>query len=128
MNQPALGLLLQRLREARKLSLRELAQLAGVDHAYIYRLESGGKESPSEEILSRLTRGLKPGKREAEMLQYLAEHSATDPGLVEHVLDDRTVSYEVFAAAAAAAFRGDRPDYARLIGRVRRILADESGD
>ena len=75
-----------------------------------------------------MIKGLKAGKREAEMLQYLAEHSATDPGLVMHALEDQTVSYEVFAAAAAAAFRGARPDYARLIERVRRILAEENGD
>ena len=71
MAQPALGFLLQRLREERKLSLREFAQLAGIDHAYIYRLETGDRESPSEEILSKLIRALKVGKREAEMLRYL---------------------------------------------------------
>src|ERR1700686_3875399 len=88
MTQPALGLLLQRLREERGLSLRELAQLADIDHAYIYRLETGDKESPSEEALSKLVRALKVGKREADMLRYLAEHGETDPGLVTLVLDD----------------------------------------
>src|SRR5260370_29978813 len=73
MAQPAFGLLLQRLREQRGLSLRELGQLAGIDHAYIYRLEAGDKESPSEEILTKLVRALKSGKREADMLRYLAK-------------------------------------------------------
>ena len=127
MSQPALGLLLQHLREVRGLSLRELAQLSGVDHAYIYRLESGSKESPSEEVLSKMIKGLKPGRREIDMLPYLAEHPDTDVGLVKYVLDDQTISYEVFAAAAGAAFRGTRPDYGKLIDKVRRILDEDNG-
>jgi HTH-type transcriptional regulator, competence development regulator len=127
MAQTALGLLLQRLREERGLSLRELAQLADVDHAYIYRLESGDKESPSEEVLSKLIRALKIGKREADMLRFLAAHTETDPALVKHVLDDRTISYEIFTSVAGAAFRGTRPDYQKLVERVRRILEEENG-
>ncbi len=127
MGQPALGLLLQRLREERGLSLRELAQLADVDHAYIYRLETGDKEAPSEEVLSKLTRALKVGKREADMLRYVAEHTETDPAFVTHVLGDKTITYEIFASAARASFRGARPDYSRLVERVRRILDDENG-
>ena len=63
MAQTALGLLLQHLRERRGLKLRELGQLSEVDHAYIYRLEVGDKEAPSDEVLTKLIRGLKPGKR-----------------------------------------------------------------
>ena len=126
MAQPALGLLLQSLREQRGLSLRELAQLGDIDHAYIYRLETGAKESPSEEVLSRLIRALKAGKREAEMLRYLAKYPETDAALVAHVLKDPTVTFELFASAAGAAFRGNvHPDYAKLIERMRRILSEE---
>jgi transcriptional regulator with XRE-family HTH domain len=103
-----------------------LGQLSDIDHAYIYRLEIGDKESPSPELLAKLTKALKAGKREADMLKYLVEHPETDAGLVEHVFVDKTVSLEVFAAAAGAAFRGaGRPDYPTLISRVRRILDDE---
>lgn len=126
MSQPALGFLLQKLREQRGLSLRELAQLAGVDHAYIYRLEAGNKESPSDEVLSRLIRALKAAKREAEMLRYLSQHTETDALLISHVLQDQSITFEVFAAVAGAAFRGAaRPDYPKLIERVRRILGEE---
>ena len=127
MAQPALGLLLQTLREERRLSLRELAQLADIDHAYVYRLETGGKESPSEEVLLKLIRALKVGKREADMLKYLAKHTETDVALVAHVLKDPTVSYQIFASVAGAAFRGTaRPDYPKLIERVRKILDEEN--
>ena len=54
MQETGLGVLLQHLREKRGLSLRELGQLSGVDHAYIYRLETGEKEAPSEEVVSKL--------------------------------------------------------------------------
>jgi transcriptional regulator with XRE-family HTH domain len=129
MAQPALGVLLQRLREGRRLSLRELGQLADIDHAYIYRLENGEKESPSEEVLSKLVRALKATKREADVLRYLAEHSQTDPELVAHALDDSSVTFEEFCSAAGAAYRGaGRPDYPKLIGRIRRILREEDGN
>jgi hypothetical protein len=108
------------------LSLRDLALLADIDHAYIYRLETGDKEAPSEEVLSKLIRALKPGKREAEMVRYVAGHTNTDAGLVAYVLQDPTVSIEVFGAAAGAVYRGNvRPDYPTLIDRVRRILGEE---
>ena len=129
MAQPAFGFLLQRLREERRLSLRELAQLAGIDHAYIYRLEAGDKESPSEEVLSKLVRALKAGKREADMLRYLAEHAHTNSGLVALALADQTVTIEEFSSMAGVAFRGtDRPDYPKLLERVRRILQEENGN
>jgi transcriptional regulator with XRE-family HTH domain len=129
MAQPAFGFLLQQLREQRGLSLRELGQLADIDHAYIYRLEAGDKESPSEEVLAKLIRALKAGKREGEMLRYLAEHPQVDPGLVEHAIADPTVSLEVFCSVAGVAYRGTgRPDYAKLVERVRRILQEENGN
>jgi HTH-type transcriptional regulator, competence development regulator len=122
----AFGFLLQRLREERQDSLRDVAKLADIDHAYYYRLETGSKESPSDEVLSRIIRALKAGEREAEMLRYLAKHPETDPGLVEYVLKDKTVAFEEFSSAAGAAFRGNvRPDYAKLIERVRRFLSME---
>jgi transcriptional regulator with XRE-family HTH domain len=129
MAETALGFLLRKLREERGLSLRELAQLADIDHAYIYRLETGDKESPSGEVLTKLIRASKAGKREADMLRYLAIHSETRTGLVAHVLDDPTITYEVFTAAAGTVRRGTgRPDYATLINRIRRILSEENGN
>src|SRR5271157_5279049 len=127
--QPAFGLLLQSLREERGLSLRELGQLADIDHAYIYRLETGDKEAPSEDVLSKLIRALKAGKREADMLRYLAQHAETDAALVTHVLSDATITYEIFKAVASVAYRGTgRPDYPKLTERVRRILAEENSN
>ena len=127
MGQTALGVLLEHLRELRGFSLRDLADLSKVDHAYIYRLEKGDKESPSGDVLSRLIRPLKAGVRDADMLRYLAEHTETDPGLVKHVVTDPTISFEVFAMVAGAAHRGTKPDYSKLLARARATLADENG-
>jgi HTH-type transcriptional regulator, competence development regulator len=128
MAQAALGFLLRNLREERGLTLRELAQLAEVDHAYVYRLETGAKESPSEEVLSKLIRALKAPKREAEMIRFLATNTATEAGLVEYVRKETTVTFEEFAGAASMAFRGGgRPDYATRIARVRRFLREDDG-
>ncbi|MGH6875748.1 MAG: helix-turn-helix domain-containing protein [Rhizomicrobium sp.] len=126
MAESALGFLLRRLREKRNFSFRELAQLANIDHAYVYRLETGAKESPSDETLSKLIRALKAPKREAEMLRFIAAHPETDAALVVHVLGDPTVSYDIFTSAAGAAYRGTaRPDYAKLIERIRRVISAE---
>jgi hypothetical protein len=60
------------------------------------------------------------------MLRYLAKYPQTSQSLVEHVLRDKTITFEEFSAVAGAAFRGNvRPDYAKLIERVRRIIATE---
>jgi transcriptional regulator with XRE-family HTH domain len=126
MPESALGYLLKKLREQRGLSLRELARMAEVDHAYIYRLETGDKGEPSADILKKLTRSLKPAKREADMLQFLAQSGGTSPELVELTLQDPTISFNVFTGVAGLAFRGKRPNYAELIARVRRWEEDEA--
>lgn len=129
MKKTGLGFLLQFLRERRGLSLRELGQLAQTDHAYIYRLERGEKGAPSEDVLLRLIRALKADRREADMLRFLAAHPETADDLVAEVLNDPTVTYDVFAATAGAAFRGSaRPNYAQLLARVRKILSEENGN
>jgi transcriptional regulator with XRE-family HTH domain len=121
-----LGYLLRALREERKLSLRELAQLADVDHAYVHRLETGEREAPSEEMLGKLARGLKPQKREAEMLQYLAQFVQTAPGLVRFTLEDPSVSFQEFTTLAGAAFRGG-VDYASTLKIIRRVQKEAEG-
>lgn len=126
MSASALGVLLRYLREERRLSLRELAQLANIDHSYIHKLEAGDKESPSEDVLSRLIKVLKPGTREAQMMQFLARNPDADPPVTEYVLkEDRTVGLDEFAAVAMMRHRGNvRHDPKTLIERVRKILKE----
>lgn len=124
MPQSGLGLLLRTLREGRGLSLREAGQLSTIDHAYIYRLEKGEKESPSLDLLGRLLKVLKPGEREAEMAKWLAEHEA-NADWVAHVLADQSLTAEMFEMGASIRHRGNvRPDMSTLEARVRKALEE----
>jgi transcriptional regulator with XRE-family HTH domain len=121
-----LGAALTKLRDRRTLSIRELSTLVDVDHAYVYRLEMGEKTNPSDEAIEKLIRGLKPSDRDAKILKWLAQYPETDAKLVLHVLEDATVTIEEFTAAAATVHRGSvRPDPAKIIERVRRIMSEE---
>jgi transcriptional regulator with XRE-family HTH domain len=126
MKQTGLGVALKTLRERRTLSLREVSQLSTIDHAYVYRLETGEKTSPSQELVGKLLRVLKPSERDASMVKWLVEHPDADPELVDFVLADASITVDVFAAAAGIRHRGAaRPDFATLIARVKRAFDDE---
>lgn len=126
MAQNGLGVALRKLRERRTLSLREMGQLCDVDHAYVHRLETGEKTSPSEELLGKLFKVLKPTEREAGIVKWLVDYPDADTGLVSFVLEDDSIDLEIFTMAAGVRHRGNtRPDPATLIARVRRALEDE---
>ena len=126
MSQTGLGVALKALRERRTLSLREIGQLSSVDHAYVHRLESGEKTNPSPDLVEKLLRVLKPGERDAALVMWLVDHAEADPRLVEFVLQDPSVSIDIFSAAAGVRHRGNtRPDPATLIARIKRAFDDE---
>jgi hypothetical protein len=103
-----------------------MSQLSDVDHAYVHRLETGEKTSPSDELVGKLLKVLKPTEREAGIIKWLVDHSDTDPDLVSFSLDDENIDLEVFTMAAGVRHRGNaRPDPATLIARVRKLLEDE---
>ncbi len=122
--QSGLGAALRKLRDRRTLSTRELGKLSEIDHAYIHRLESGEKTSPSPELIQKLISVLKVNERDAMIVKWLVEHSNTDESLIEYVLDTPDVQIEEFTMAAGVRHRGTgRPDPAVLIERVRRALS-----
>lgn len=124
MAQSGLGMLLRKLREARDLSSRELGQLAGIDHTYIYRLETGEKQSPSSELMERLLRVLKAKPREVEMAQFMMSNEV-NPDWVEHVLGT-DLTAEMFEMGATMRHRGaGRPDMEAIAARVRKALEDD---
>ena len=123
-----LGRLLRHLRDGRELNLREVGQLANVDHAYIQRLEIGSKTAPSDAVLGRLAKALKAPKREAQMLSFLARHPETLPALVEFVTSDDSISFEEFRGLATLAHRGTgRPDYPIMLARLRAFWSQDDG-
>lgn len=125
MPESALGRWLKGLREVRDLSLRDAAQRSGVDHAYIYRLETGAKEAPSDEVITKLIDALAPAKRDAEILRFLATHPNVDADLAEFALKDAGVSAEEFHMLTTVVNRGARPDYATSLARIRRFMQED---
>jgi transcriptional regulator with XRE-family HTH domain len=67
-----LGAALSTLRARRLLSLRELGRLSGIDHAYLYRLETEHKSSPSAEVIAKLVKALKLDARDSKLVKRLA--------------------------------------------------------
>ncbi|MFK1433929.1 helix-turn-helix domain-containing protein [Pseudomonas aeruginosa] len=129
MPQTGLGVAIKTLRERRTLSLREIGQLSSVDHAYIHRLEKGEKTNPSQDLVEKLLKVLKPSERDAGLVTWLVDHTEADPGLVEFVLQDPTIGIDVFTMAAGVRHRGNaRPDPATLIARIKRALEDDDED
>lgn len=126
MSQTGLGVALKTLRERRTLSLREIGQLSSVDHAYVHRLESGEKANPSSDLVEKLLKVLKPSARDAALVMWLVDYAEADPRLVEFVLNDPSISIDIFSAAAGVRHRGNtRPDPATLIARIQRAFEDD---
>jgi HTH-type transcriptional regulator, competence development regulator len=118
----ALGTWLRNLRDRRDLSLREVAELSNVDHAYIFRLETGAKEAPSEEVVDKLVTALMPRKRDVEILRFLADHPNVDVKLIDFVRADPDISFDEFHMLTTVVNRGARPDYATSLARIRKFL------
>jgi transcriptional regulator with XRE-family HTH domain len=117
--------MLRELRNERGHSLRDLAQRSEIDHAYIHRLETGAKESPSAEVMTKLVCALALAPRDAEIVRFLADHPNIDPGLVSHVIADRSISFDEFHMLTTVVNRGARPDYATSLARIRRFMEEE---
>ena len=120
----AFGNWLKALRDDRNWSLREVAQRAEVDHAYVYRLETGAKESPSEEVLDKLIRALTPSTRDTDILRLLAASPNVDPALAAFARDDPTVSSQELHMLTTVVNRGARADYALSVQRIRRFMSE----
>jgi HTH-type transcriptional regulator, competence development regulator len=121
----AFGMVIRRLREAKGLTLREVGQLSELDHAYIHRLETGEKEAPSEDALSRLFRALKPTKRHERLLRFLVGRQVPLDLLEPSIIDDPEIAPEDFESAAQMSFRGTAPSgteaWRRAIERIRNL-------
>ncbi|MYH15985.1 MAG: helix-turn-helix transcriptional regulator [Gammaproteobacteria bacterium] len=126
MKDNGLGTAIRLLRDRRTLSLREISQLSGVDHAYIHRLEKGEKSRPTDETLDKILRVLRADTREADIVRWLVSRPDSDPGVVEFALNDPSITIDMFSAAAGVVHRGSgRPDPATLFDRIRQIFAED---
>lgn len=120
------GTALKELRVRRTLSQRELGLLSEVDNAYINRLETGEKDNPTAETVTKLVRALKASERDTLIFKWLAEHPTTWPDLVSYTLISPGVPYDHFVSAAGMSFRGEvRPTPESLLARVKRMYDEE---
>jgi transcriptional regulator with XRE-family HTH domain len=88
---PDLGAYLREQRESAQLSLRQLAEMAGVSNPYLSQIERGLKR-PSAEILQQIAKGL----------QVSAESLYVRAGILdERVGDDSAAAPDVLSAIAA---------------------------
>ncbi len=124
MPESGLGIWLKGLRDRRDLSLRHVAQRSEVDHAYIYRLETGAKEAPSDQVINKLVAALAPSARVVEILRFLVSNPNIDVNLLKFVRADPDISFDEFHMLTTVVNRGARPDYATSLARIRRFIRE----
>ena len=115
MPETGLGFWLKGLRGIRDMSLREVAQRSEVDHAYIYRLETGAKEAPSDEVVAKLASALTASDRDTSILRFLAGNPNVDVGLLEFVRSDARITFEEFHMLTTVVNRAPVPTTRRRL-------------
>ena len=106
---PDLGAYLREQRENAQLSLRQLAEIAGISNPYLSQIERGLKK-PSAEILQQIAKGLEVSAESLYVRAGILDErvlanvdSATAPGVLEAIAADpvltdrqRTVLVEIY--------------------------------
>jgi transcriptional regulator with XRE-family HTH domain len=86
-NVPAIGAYIREQREQAKISLRQLAQAAGVSNPYLSQIERGLRR-PSADILQQIARGLRISAEVLYVQAGFLEDRPSGPGVREAVLSD----------------------------------------
>jgi transcriptional regulator with XRE-family HTH domain len=111
-NVNSIGEYIRQQREQAKISLRQLAQAAGVSNPYLSQIERGMRR-PSAEILQQIAKGLRISAEALYVQAGILEDRPSDTGVRSAVLADPGLSerqkqilleiYESFRTEAAAA-------------------------
>jgi len=86
-NVPAIGSYIREQREQAKISLRQLAQAAGVSNPYLSQIERGLRR-PSADILQQIARGLRISAEALYVQAGFLEDRPPGPGVHDAVLAD----------------------------------------
>jgi transcriptional regulator with XRE-family HTH domain len=86
-NVPAIGAYIREQREQAKISLRQLAQAAGVSNPYLSQIERGLRR-PSADILQQIARGLRISAEALYVQAGFLEEPGSGPGVRDAVLAD----------------------------------------
>ena len=121
-NVPAIGAYIREQREQAKISLRQLAQAAGVSNPYLSQIERGLRR-PSADILQQIARGLRISAEALYVQAGFLEDRPSGTGVRDAVLADPELTerqkqmllevYESFRKESASA------------GQSRRVLVGE---
>ncbi len=84
---PAIGAYIREQREQAKISLRQLAQAAGVSNPYLSQIERGLRR-PSADILQQIARGLRISAEALYVQAGFLEDRPPGPGVHDAVLAD----------------------------------------
>ena len=84
---PAIGAYIREQREQAKISLRQLAQAAGVSNPYLSQIERGLRR-PSADILQQIARGLRISAEALYVQAGFLEDRPPGPGVRDAVLAD----------------------------------------
>jgi transcriptional regulator with XRE-family HTH domain len=132
-NVPAIGAYIREQREQAKISLRQLAQAAGVSNPYLSQIERGLRR-PSADILQQIARGLRISAEALYVQAGFLEDRPPGAGVRDAVLTDPELTerqkqmllevYESFRKESAA----DGQNATVLVGEVEPDEAGNSGD
>jgi hypothetical protein len=111
--------------EKKDLSFRALEKKEGdLDHAYIWHLVKGTKESPSEGTVQKLAQALDLDERHTQVLGLLAR-GPVDDALCELMLRRTDIPWDDFVPVTTMSSRGQRPssqaDWLKLIDFIRNL-------
>jgi transcriptional regulator with XRE-family HTH domain len=122
-NVPAIGAYIREQREQAKISLRQLAQAAGVSNPYLSQIERGLRR-PSADILQQIARGLRISAEALYVQAGFLEERPPESGVRDAVLTDPELTerqkqmllevYESFRKETAA----DNQERVVLVGDV----------
>jgi transcriptional regulator with XRE-family HTH domain len=122
-NVPAIGAYIREQREQAKISLRQLAQAAGVSNPYLSQIERGLRR-PSADILQQIARGLRISAEALYVQAGFLEDRPPGAGVRDAVLTDPELTerqkqmllevYESFRKESAA----DGQSHGLLVGEV----------
>lgn len=103
------GTFIAELRDKKGFSLRELERRAGeLSHVYIWRLEKGSRDAPSQETLDKLSKALDVEDRDWELALLLLRTEIPDD--LFHLARQRTdIPISDIEPVATMSFRGNRP-------------------
>ena len=95
--------------QKKDLGFRALGKKAGdLDHAYLWHLVKGTKDSPSAETVDKLAQALDLDERHSQILGMLAK-GPIDDALYALMLERTDLPWEDFVSVMSVSFRGNRP-------------------